>query len=115
MLDGRIDISGSIEDLRAQGELSAIVAVEEASHSNEETVIPPTPTAGKEITEQEAMEGAIVDKATTSEDAETGEAVEAPKKKEARKMVKDEERAVGNVGWATYRVSPTSPHDCTES
>jgi ABC-type multidrug transport system ATPase subunit len=108
VLDGRVDISGSVEDLRARGELSAIVAIEEASHSNEETVIPPTPSGseGKEMSEEEAMAGAKDDdsKSSTVKDAASEQTVEAPKKKEARRLVKDEERAVGNVGWATYKI-----------
>ena len=44
------------------------------------------------------------------EDEETEETEEDDQKKEARKMVKDEEREVGNVKWATYKVSSDHLH-----
>ena len=43
VVDGRLDVAGSVEDLRAQGELAAVVEVEEKLHAEEETVIEETP------------------------------------------------------------------------
>lgn len=107
IVDGRLDAAGSIDDLRAQGEIEKIVAVEEASHSNEEVIIPPTPAA-KEKTEDEAVRFDVPSPIQEEGDEESDETEEEAPKKEARKMVKDEEREVGNVKWATYKVTPLS-------
>ena len=88
IVDGRLDVAGSVEDLRSRGELAAVVEVEEKLHADEETVIEETPIA--------KVEG----------ETETAVVIE---KKKAKKMVKDEEREIGSVRWETYKVSFRSP------
>lgn len=88
MLDGRIDLQGTLKDLRASGALSDIeleAAIEERAEAEERVA------DGKE---DEEIEEAIVNG--------DGETVDK-KKKKPRKLVKDEEREEGNVKWAIYK------------
>ena len=88
MLDGRIDVHGTVKDLRAQGVLDDIAREGVLLVSEKE---------------EEAMEerGDAVDES----DAATGAnpEVEAVEKKKPRKFVKDEEREAGSVKWAIYK------------
>lgn len=89
MLDGRIDVHGTVKDLRAQGVLDDI-AREGVLLASEK--------------EEEAMEEGGGD-AVDESDAATGAnpEVEAVEKKKPRKFVKDEEREAGSVKWAIYK------------
>ena len=81
MLDGRIDKQGTVKDLRAEGALDEITLeakVESDEHQKEE--------AKKE---EIAVEGSLQ---------------EQDGKKEARKLVEEEERAEGGVKWSIYKV-----------
>ncbi|OCF78519.1 ATP-binding cassette transporter [Kwoniella mangroviensis CBS 8886] len=85
ILDGRIDAQGTPDELRTAGELEGLVALEEA-----------------EVTKSEA----IVAKEEVEEEVETVDAAEKKVKKKGpgKKLVQDEERAVGNVKWETYKL-----------
>ncbi|KAJ7664588.1 multidrug resistance-associated ABC transporter [Mycena polygramma] len=76
MLDGRIDVQGTVEDLRTQGILDEITHDAAADAKAEEPVA--------------AIEDTIDDP-----DA-------AAKPSKPRKLVKDEHRAIGGVKWAIY-------------
>ncbi|WVR08508.1 hypothetical protein IAU60_005563 [Kwoniella sp. DSM 27419] len=83
ILDGRIDAQGTPDELRAAGELEGLVALEEAEATKTET-----------ITQEEAVEDEI----------EVVEEKKAKKKGPGKKLIQDEERAIGNVKWATYKL-----------
>nr|XP_018259698.1 ATP-binding cassette transporter [Kwoniella dejecticola CBS 10117]OBR81856.1 ATP-binding cassette transporter [Kwoniella dejecticola CBS 10117] len=85
ILDGRIDAQGTPDELRAAGELDGLVALEEA-----------------EVTKSEA----IVAKEEVEEEVEVVDSAEKKVKKKGpgKKLVQDEERAVGNVKWETYKL-----------
>lgn len=87
MLDGRIDVAGTIKDLTANGHLTEIVhdAAVEAETTKTE---PQTPTV-----EQTA------DGAEASADKD---------QKKARQLVKEEARAEGSVKWAIYKTYITA-------
>lgn len=80
VLDGRIDCQGSPNHLRSSGELEGIVAVDKAITFKEEVI---AATEVPEIVEEEKKK--------------------EKKKGPGRKLIKDEERAVGNVKWKTYK------------
>lgn len=80
ILDGRVDCQGTPKELRERGELDGIVAIEDATAANEEPVTPDEPKAEEE-------------KDLAKQDAKKGP---------ARKLVQDEERAVGSVKFDTY-------------
>jgi len=82
ILDGRVDCQGTCKELRSSGQLDGIVAVEEA-------------TAHK----HEPVEAEDVVEAVESEEADKKK---EKKKGPARKLIQDEERAVGNVKLSTY-------------
>lgn len=82
-----MEASGTIEELREAGHLSAIIATEEAEHVDETALVPEITEADVEVPASDAAAPAS-----------------AVPKKEARKLVKDEEKAVGNVQWKTYKV-----------
>lgn len=86
MLDGRIDIHGTLVDLRAQGVLDEIAqaAEEVKSHENEQRVSAGSPSA--EENDAESVE-------------DTNPARET---KRPRKLIKDEERPEGGVKWNIY-------------
>ncbi|WVW80972.1 hypothetical protein I302_102963 [Kwoniella bestiolae CBS 10118] len=85
ILDGRIDAQGTPDELRAAGELDGLVALEEA-----------------EVTKSEA----IVAKEEVEDEVETVDAAEKKVKKKGpgKKLIQDEERAIGNVKWETYKL-----------
>lgn len=83
VVDGRIETQGTIEELQTRGDLVSIVAHEKTAVPEEESVIVET----------------------TEEEKDPMDATAGPKH-EARKLVKDEEREVGNVAWSTYSVRP---------
>ncbi|WVQ63190.1 uncharacterized protein L199_001341 [Kwoniella botswanensis] len=85
ILDGRIDAQGTPDELRSAGELDGLVALEEA-----------------EVTKSEA----IVAKEEVAEEVEAVDAAEKKVKKKGpgKKLIQDEERAVGNVKWETYKL-----------
>jgi len=85
MLDGRIDIHGTLVDLRAQGVLDEIAQAEEVkSHENEQRV-----SAGSPSAEEIAAESV--------EDTNPARETKRP-----RKLIKDEERPEGGVKWNIY-------------
>ncbi|WOO78778.1 ATP-dependent bile acid permease [Vanrija pseudolonga] len=86
IVDGRVDAQGTPEDLRSRGELEGIVAIEEAECAAVDTVQP------------EDVE--IIVKSAEGDDKKQDK--KEKKKGPGRKLVKDEERAVGNVKWGTY-------------
>ncbi|WVQ85985.1 hypothetical protein IAT38_008153 [Cryptococcus sp. DSM 104549] len=89
ILDGRIDAQGTPDELRESGELDGLVAMEEAELHKEE----------------EAKGEAAEEEVKAVEGEENGETVKKEKKKgPGKKLVQDEERAVGNVKWATYKL-----------
>lgn len=85
-MDGRIEAQGTIEELRSEGHLAAIVATEEAEIKEEATFTP----------EEEVAPTEVVDAKPAAQATEP--------KKDARKMVKDEEREVGNVQVSFVRL-----------
>jgi hypothetical protein len=83
MLDGRIDVQGNIQDLRAQGVLDTIAqtsSVEEQEAATSSAAADPETQAIEEGTEQ------------TKTDAG----------RSPRKLVKDEHRETGSVKWSIY-------------
>ncbi len=85
MLDGRIDIHGTLVDLRAQGVLDEIAQAEEVkSHEDEQRV-----SAGSPSAEEIAAE--------VVEDPNPATEIKNP-----RKLIKDEERLEGGVIWNIY-------------
>jgi hypothetical protein len=78
MLDGRIDVQGTVEDLRAQGILD-------------------------EITHGATVEAKVKEPVATLEGENADIDPDAPKKPaKPRKLIKDEHRAVGGVKWNIY-------------
>ncbi|KGB75304.2 ATP-binding cassette transporter [Cryptococcus deuterogattii R265] len=89
ILDGRVDIQGTIQDLRERGDLDGMVALEEAELLKEED-------RGKgKSQEEEVVEG---------EDADVQEIKKEKNKGPGKKLIQDEERAIGNVKWETYKL-----------
>ncbi|WRT70588.1 uncharacterized protein IL334_007586 [Kwoniella shivajii] len=85
ILDGRIDAQGTPDELRSAGELDGLVALEEAEVTKSEAVV------AKEDIEEEVE---VVDTAEKK----------TKKKGPGKKLVQDEERAIGNVKWETYKL-----------
>lgn len=83
LLDGRVEAIGEPKELREQGLLGPLVAAEEATAETEEFV---DDEKGIEL------------------DAVGDEDPKAKKERPHRKLVKDEERAAGNVKWSTYKL-----------
>lgn len=83
LLDGRVEAIGEPKELREQGLLAPLLATEEATAETEEIV-----------DDEKGMEL----------DAVGDEDVKAKKERPHRKLVKDEERAAGNVKWSTYKL-----------
>lgn len=82
MLDGRIDVQGSLEDLRARGVLEEIAHGENVHAAQQQEVL-------------QAKEG-------QDPGAEAFDATGKDKKKNPRKLVKDEYREEGSVKWSVY-------------
>lgn len=101
ILDGRIDAQGTPEDLRAQGELEGLVALEEAEvNKNEKAIVK------EEVNDEvQAVDGEKPSEGNAAEDAEDdGKKKRERKKGPGKKFVQDEERPVGNVKWETYKL-----------
>lgn len=86
MSDGRIDVQGSVEDLRSSGAFGNVVKVFQRDAEEDRSA--------SEKSKSDA-EGVLIE--TSTEEACTEEV------KKPRKLVEDEERAVGSVKWAIYR------------
>lgn len=101
ILDGRVDAQGTPDDLRANGELDGLVALEEAEAAKTEAAVT-GPEADKEV---QAVEG---DAEQVDGDGDGTKKDHKKKNKEeggpAKKFVQDEERPVGNVKWETYKL-----------
>ncbi|KAG6887018.1 hypothetical protein C0995_002341, partial [Termitomyces sp. Mi166 len=102
MLDGRIDMQGSVKDLRARGVLeeiqheSAVNVAEAEVKEQEQEALVETPDEDGEM--QELEESSESGNANGTE----GEG-ERKERKKPRKLVKDEHREVGGVKWAIYQ------------
>lgn len=85
MLDGHIDLQGTVKDLRGSGALTDI-EVEGA------------------VEERKAVEGQQEKAKENEPDVEGGNVDDTEaKKKKPRKLVKDEEREAGRVRWPIYK------------
>lgn len=80
MLDGRVDVQGTVKDLRSLGVLDNIMQEDDREFTNESTE--------GESTDKEIQVQAKVDTAHDN--------------KKPRKLVKDEARETGRVKWAIY-------------
>jgi len=89
LLDGRIELQGSIQELRERGVLNYVAhnAVGEIEEIK------------KVESDEELVDGAAKD----SVDDVKPENVSATKDKKPKKLVKDEARATGNVKWHIYK------------
>jgi ABC-type sulfate/molybdate transport systems ATPase subunit len=87
MLDGQIDVQGTVKDLRAQGVLEAIQQ-DTAVDAHQEEI-----RAAEESTVEGEMDTSTT-KAATDETTLT---------KKARKLVKEEHRETGGVKWSIYK------------
>ena len=83
MLDGRIDVQGTVKDLRTQGILEGIEHVASID-------------AHKELTLAERSPG-------DEEIDESSSPKQDDKTKKPRKLVKDEHRETGGVKWSVYK------------
>lgn len=109
MLDGRIDTKGTIKELEELGVLDSII--EDSTLEKQEPEGVKTPRSDDAETVAEAVlddtDGKPTDGAEETHarmDTETtAVAGDKDKKKKARKLVKDEERARGNVKWKIYK------------
>lgn len=95
MLDGRIDMQGTVKELRESGALEAITLEEAIEEQREDE------QKADEGEEAEATEAIQAEAAADGENA-NGESP-AKKTKKARKLVKDEERETGGVKWKIYK------------
>lgn len=91
MLDGRIDVQGTVKDLRASGVLNDIalesaIEVEQEQNQMKTAVVPK-----KDIEESGSPQVNVSTESTVT------------KTKKPRKLVKDEERETGSVKWAIYK------------
>ncbi|KAG8970070.1 hypothetical protein FRC05_000718 [Tulasnella sp. 425] len=109
MLDGRVDTKGHIKDLEAQGMLDMIIEDSELERKPTDDGTKTPSDDAETIAEAVAVEKAIeetpsgADHARVDTDA-TAVSTQAPSsKKKVRKLVKDEERAKGNVKWKIYK------------
>ena len=80
MLDGRIDVQGTVKELQAQGVLKGIEHDATVETHKEELIIAETASIGVE------------------ESPDTAEVSKKP-----RKLVKDEHREIGAVKWSIYK------------
>lgn len=90
MLDGRIDIQGTIEDLRGRGVLDGITHVEDIEANMEEQVV--EAAKGEEISNAEIDDGTNGTTLGIVKD-----------KKKPRKLVEEEHREIGSVKWRIYK------------
>lgn len=88
--DGRIDKQGSIEDLRAQGVLEVIAKVSEVEGEVVEEPLKPGQVADAAIGDTNPT--GLISKVTT-----------VKSHKIRHKLVKEEARATGRVGWTIYK------------
>jgi hypothetical protein len=90
MLDGRMDIHGTVKDLRSRGVLDDVV--------KEEVLL------SKELKEEAAVEGVGVRSGGDANGAgeKDGDGVATVGNTNPRKLVKEEERAEGRVKWRVY-------------
>ncbi|KIO27861.1 hypothetical protein M407DRAFT_22914 [Tulasnella calospora MUT 4182] len=108
MLDGRIDTKGSIKDLEDQGVLHMIIEDSElerrATENDTKTPSDDAETVAEAAAEEKAAEDVQpVPNHTRLHTDATAVATRGPlAKRKARKLVKDEERAKGNVKWKIY-------------
>ncbi|KAG8908992.1 hypothetical protein FRB99_000095 [Tulasnella sp. 403] len=103
MLDGRVDTQGTIEDLEAHGILDMIMEDSVADKSLPDGTSTPSDdaeTVAEAVIENKPVEE--VREAAAHARTETETTAVAGKKK-PRKLVKDEERAKGNVKWNIYK------------
>ncbi|EGN91771.1 hypothetical protein SERLA73DRAFT_157398 [Serpula lacrymans var. lacrymans S7.3] len=84
MLDGRIDLQGTVKDLQAQGSLDSIAQDSSTAIKEEEPVV-----AQEAVVEAESLDDA------------SPQAAEVTKK--PRKLIKDEHRETGGVKWSIYK------------
>ncbi len=82
MLDGRIDVQGTVKDLRSQGILEGIEHVA-AIDAHKESI----------LAEKSSVEEEIDERSPKQDD----------KPKKPRKLVKDEHRETGGVKWSVYK------------
>ncbi|KAL5521010.1 hypothetical protein ACEPAG_8932 [Sanghuangporus baumii] len=94
MLDGRIDVQGTVKELRENGTLDAITLEETIEENREDE-------QKADEGEDQAMSEMVQEEATDEDDA--GGSVTAKKSKKPRKLVKDEERETGSVKWRIYK------------
>ncbi|ORX41111.1 hypothetical protein BD324DRAFT_613230 [Kockovaella imperatae] len=90
ILDGRIDAQGTPDEIRAAGNLDGLIKIEEAEIVKKEGIV---------VNEEVADEVQVVDGEKSVQEVKK-------KRKEGpgKKLIKDEERAVGNVKWETYKL-----------
>ncbi|KAG8974080.1 hypothetical protein FRC05_007828 [Tulasnella sp. 425] len=107
MLDGRVDTKGHIKDLEDQGVLDRILEDSELERTDHGTKTPSddAETIAEAVAVEKEIEETLSgpDHARVDADA-TAVLTQAPSsKKKVRKLVKDEERAKGNVQWKIYK------------
>ncbi|KAF5326729.1 hypothetical protein D9619_003945 [Psilocybe cf. subviscida] len=91
MLDGRVDVQGSVEDLKSLGVLDDLIYKSDEQAKNLQT----------DMAEEAAVEGSTKDdKSTTPAAAAVSQ---DPVAKKPKKLVKDEHREVGGVKWKVYK------------
>lgn len=93
MLNGRIDLQGTTEELRDYGALDAILAEGGISEHREDVQMAHV--------EDEQVPETIHTEAEAGGDAKS--ALTRRKSKKPHKFVKDEERETGGVKWKIYR------------
>ncbi|THH08106.1 hypothetical protein EW145_g2928 [Phellinidium pouzarii] len=107
MLDGHVDVQGTVKELRARGVLESIAlesALEEEHRLKDAA-------AEKEKLKEEADEAAAAAEGAASGEESNGEETnpadtpvkDVKERKKPRKLVKDEERETGSVKWSIYK------------
>lgn len=96
MLDGRIDIQGTVKDLRARGVL------DEIAHSESADAAHPEPEANEVVVEAIVKE-ISGGKAPGSLIPQAKDVAKAVELKKPRKLIKDEKREEGSVKWPIYK------------
>ena len=86
MLDGRIDVQGTVKELRQQNILDSVI--------NDANAEPSTSDTDSSVNAKEKEEEIVEGGGTSTEDA---------KVKKPRKLIKDEERETGGVKWVIYK------------